>query len=131
MHFISGNPYSELDVDLLVKKLRAEFPSTRIISQDYYADRLAREKAIARELGMAEDSEPIHCTERVALEHGTQLHLAIPISNETTLDTRIDKLGILAIGEQDTEQFRTEITSLMDILASFPLKIETSWDDVN
>ncbi|QEG00748.1 hypothetical protein Mal15_48200 [Stieleria maiorica] len=130
MPFVSGTSDTELDFDMLVKRLCEAFPETTVISEDYYADRLRLEKAIARQLGMADDCAPIRCTERVAREHGTQRHLSIPISSDTKLDTRIDKMGILAVGGQDTEQCRTDIGKLVDILTSFLLKIQTSWGNV-
>ena len=125
MPFVLGQSDSAFDTGLLVKCLRDAFPQTTVISDDYYADRLRREKAIALQQGMAEDCAPIRCFERVALEHGTQIHLSIPVSDSASLDTRIDKMGILAVGGQDTVQCRTEIQKLIDILTEFPLTIET------
>lgn len=125
MTFVLGKSDSAFDTGLLVKCLCDAFAQTTIISDDYYADQLRREKAIALQQGMVEDCAPIGCTDRVALEHGTQLHLSIPISDSTSLDTRIDKMGILAVGGQDTVQCRTEIQRLIDVLTEFPLTIVT------
>ncbi len=101
-----------------------------MISDDYYRDRIEREKEIAKRLGMADDCAPIRCTERVARESGTQRQLAIRISQDITLDVRTDKVGILAVGGDDTVECRDAIQGLIELLRARNLKIETSWDDV-
>lgn len=128
MPFVLGRADSAFDFDALVQRLREAFPQTTTISDDYYADRVSREKANARQQGMPVDCAPIRSTQQAALKHGTQRHLSIAISDETTLDTRIDKMGILAVGGQDTVKCRNEIQKLLDILTTFPLQIEASWD---
>jgi hypothetical protein len=130
MHFVNGKSDSEIDVESLVERLQAAFPGVTIVSDDHYADRLKRQRAIANEFGLADDCAPIRCTERVAIKHGTQLHLLLPVCHGTTLDTRVDKLGILAVGGNDTLECSTEIKKLIDILTTFRLNVETSWDEV-
>ncbi|QDV87620.1 hypothetical protein [Planctomycetes bacterium TBK1r] len=130
MPFVIGRTDGSLDFDSLVAQLFCAFPESRMISDDYYRDRIEREKEIAKRLGMAEDSAPIRCTERVALEHGTQRHLAVSISQGITLDARIDRLGILAVGGDDTVVCRAAVQGLIEFLRAWNLEIETSWDDV-
>ena len=130
MHFVNGKSDSEIDVNSLVERLHDTFPGITIVADDYYAERLKRARAIALELGLADDCAPIRCTERVAMIHETQLHLLLPISPGMTLDTRVDKTGILAVGGEDTLECKTEVKRLIDILTTFRVNIETSWDEV-
>jgi hypothetical protein len=130
MPFVIGRAEGDLEFDSLVGCIRAAFPESTMISDDYYRDRLEREKEIAKQLGLPEDSAPIRCTERVALEHRTQRHLAVCISQDITLDTRTDRFGILAVGGHNTVECRTAVQSLIEILRAYNLEIETSWDDV-
>jgi hypothetical protein len=130
MPFVIGKSDSEIDVDSLTTFLLRTFPESSMISDDYYMDRLQRQKEIAREKGMDDNCAPIRCTERVAAERGIQRHLAIRVSPVTTLDTRIDKSGVLAVGGNDTIDCPPNVQKLIDILHSYRLKIETSWDDV-
>ena len=130
MPFVIGRTEGSLDFDSLVAQLLCAFPESRMISGDYYRDRIEREKEIAKRLGMAEDSAPIRCTERVALEHGTQRHLAVRISEGITLDVRTDRFGILAVGGDDTTECRAAVQRLIELLSACNLEIETSWDDV-
>ncbi len=130
MPFVVGRSEGDLDFDSLADQLRDVFPESTIISDDYYRDRLQREKEIAQRIGIPEDSAPIRCTERVALEHGTQRHLSVCLSQDITLDARIDKFGILAVGGQDTVECPAVIQKLIEILQACNLEIETSWDDV-
>jgi len=129
MQFIIGKSDSEIDVDSLTSCLLQAFPESTMISDDYYRDRLQRQTEIARERGIDDDCSPIFCTKRVAAERGVQRHVAIRVSRETTLDTRIDKSGVLAVGVQDTIDCPPDIQELIDILYSYHLKIETSWGD--
>lgn len=129
MPFVIGRASVDLDHDSLVSRLCDAYPESTIISDDYYRDRLEREKEIAKQLGIAEDSAPIRCTQHVALAHGTQRHLAVCISRNITLDARTDRLGILAVGGQDTVECRDAIQGLIEILRANKLEIETSWDD--
>ena len=130
MPFVIGKSDSEIDVDSLTAFLLRNFPGSSIISDDYYRDRLQRQKEIAREKGMDDNCAPIRCTERVAAQRGIQRQLAIRISPETTLDTRIDKSGVLAVGVNDTIDCPSDVQKLIDILHSYRLETETSWDDV-
>ncbi len=131
MSFVLGRTEGNLDFDSLVVQLLFAFPESRMISDDYYRDRIQREKEIAKRLGMAEDCAPIRCTERVALQKGTQRHLAIRISQHITLDVRTDRFGILAVGGDDTVECRDAVQGLIELLRAHDLNIETSWDDVN
>jgi hypothetical protein len=99
MGYIIGRASAGFALDGIVERLREEYPEIAAISDDYRATRLARQKTIARELGMPDDCAPIQCTERVSQEHGLQLHLSIPISVGLTVDARIDKTGVLIVGE--------------------------------
>lgn len=130
MPFVIGRTEGNLDFDSLIAWLLCAFPESRMILDDYYRDRIEREKAIAKRPGMAEDCAPIRCTERVALENGTQRHLAIRISQDITLDARTDRFGILAVGGDDTDECRDAVQGLIEILRARNLKIETSWDEV-
>ena len=96
MPFVLGNAEGDLDFDSLVGSLRDAFPESTVILDDYYRDRLERQREIAKELVIAEDSSLIRCTERVAIEHGTQHHLAVCIARDISLDARTDRSGILA-----------------------------------
>jgi hypothetical protein len=96
-----------------------------MISDDNYRDRIEREKEIAKRLGMTADCKPIRCTERVVLEHGTQRHLAVRISQYTTIDARIDRFGILVVRGEDTVEFRASVQGLIELLRACNLEIET------
>ena len=131
MPFVIGRSEdNNLDFDSLVDQLLCVYPESRMISDDYYRDRVEREKQIAKQLGMAEDCAPIRCTERVALKHGTQRHLAICISRDITLDARTDRSGILVVGGHETTECRDACLRLIELLRDRNLRLETSWDDV-
>ncbi len=131
MPFVIGRSEgNNLDFDSLVEQLLCVYPESRMIADDYYRGRIERQKQIAKQLGMAEDCAPIRCTERVAIEHGTQRHLAICISQDITLDARTDRLGILAVGGDETSECRDACLGLIELLRNRGLRIETSWDDV-
>ena len=130
MPFVIGRSEGDnFDFDSLVDQLLCVYPESRMISDDYYRDRIERQKEIATQIGMAEDCAPIRCTERVAREHGTQRHLAIRISKDITLDARTDRFGILVVGGDDTIELCEAFQGLTELLRAHNLKIETSWDD--
>ncbi len=130
MPFVIGKTEGHLDVDSLVAQLRDVFPESIMISDDYYRDKIERQKEIAKQRGIAEDCAPIRSTERVALEHGTQRHLTVRISQDITLDTRTDRFGILAVGGQDTVECQAAVQGLIELLRAYNLEIETSWDAI-
>lgn len=121
---VSATAKSELDFDALVTDLRRAFPASTVISDDYYATRLANALEIARENGMSPDCAPIRCLERNAAEHGVQRHLSVVVADGIAFNTRIDKLGVLAV-TQDSDDL-SAAQPILDILRGYPLEIETS-----
>jgi hypothetical protein len=122
--FVSATAESELDYDAVVADLRRAFPDSTVISDDYYATRLAGALQIARENGMSPDCAPIRCLERNAAEHGVQRHLSVVVADGLAFNTRIDKLGVLAV-TQDSEDL-SDVQPILDVLRGYPLEIETS-----
>lgn len=121
---VSATANSELDFDAVTADLRRAFPESTVISNDYYATRLAGAIRIARENGMSPYCAPIRCLERNAAEHGVQRHLSVVVTDGIAFDTRIDKLGVLAV-TQDSEDL-SAAQPILDVLRGYPLEIETS-----
>ncbi|EMI58263.1 hypothetical protein RSSM_00296 [Rhodopirellula sallentina SM41] len=122
--FVSATAKTELDFDAVAADLRRAFPDSTVISDDYYATRLAVAAEIARENGMSPDCAPIRCLERNAAEHGVQRHLSVVVTAGIAFNTRIDKLGVLAV-TQDSED-PSVAQPILDVLRGYPLEIETS-----
>lgn len=131
MAFIIGRTDGDLDFDSLVVQLRNAFPDSSVISDDYYRNRIERQKMIAKSIAIEDDCAPIRCTERLALEHGIQRHLAVFVCQDVSFDARIDRFGILAVGGNDKVECRDAAQRLIEILRTYNLEIETSWNDVN
>lgn len=122
--FVSATAKTDLDFDAIVAELRRAFPKSMVISDDYYATRLAGALDIARANGMSPDCAPIQCLQRVASEHGIQRHLSVVLSPDLAFNTRIDKLGLLAV-TQDSDDV-SDAEPLLCILRECSLEIETS-----
>ncbi len=123
MYYIGGKAKPDFDFDALVAELRVVFPDSTTISDDYYADRLARSLELARENGWRLDSAPIECLKRVGAEHGLQRHITVVITDSLTFDSRIDKLGVCMITHDTCTESDAE--ALLAVLRRYPLAIET------
>ena len=123
LYYIGGKTNSEFDFDALVAELRAVFPASSIISDDYYADRLADSLQRARDNGWPLDSAPIECLKRVGAKHGLQRHLNIVVGDSLSFDSRIDKLGVFMITRDTCTESDAE--PLLAVLHRYPLEIHT------
>lgn len=123
LYYIGGKAKSGFDFDALVAELRAVFPDSSTISDDYYAARLARSLEIAGENGMPPDSAPIECLKRVAAEHGLQRHVTIVVVESLIFDSRIDKSGVFMITCDTCTESDAE--PLLAVLRRHPLEVQT------
>jgi hypothetical protein len=114
---------TDLDYDALVAELRQAFPASTMISDDYYANRLAREIEISRKHGWPLDSKPLECTRRVAAEHGTQRHLCVRVSKSLAFDARIDRKGGLFVTHDS--RCIADAKPVLEIIRQYPVTIET------
>lgn len=120
---ITCKAQADLDFNSLVADLRRAFPESTMISDDYYADRLAREIGISNEHGWSLDTKPIECTRRVAAEHGIQRRLWVRVSKTLVFDTRIDKMGALLVTHDS--HCIADAEPVLAILRQYPVAIES------
>jgi hypothetical protein len=126
MAFITAASIANLDLDRLIDSICAAYPEAKIKTRDYYADRLARELEIARQLAIPVTSSVIESTRRAAERHGLQREIVIPIRIGVFLTGRLDRLGVLFATDKRTTSLPTlaEVRCLIDLLTSEGLKLE-------
>jgi hypothetical protein len=122
MGYIVGRSFSrQLDFDALIDSICELFPGTSVISHDYYADRIARNIEICKQIGMAIPNPPLDCLERVADEHGIQREIEVPINESIALSGRLDKFGCLFVARHFSLE---QVQPLVELLRGTALELE-------
>lgn len=121
MAFITASTDRGLDFDALIVAIGHGYPGTAVTEPDYFAARIAREKAAARARGWRSPNPSLDCTVRVAAEHGLQRQITVPVRDGLVLTGRVDRLGCLFTAERFAA---TDVAPLVELLTATGLAVE-------